>query len=43
MEINKINNLLELFFIQYKKQNKDNIFLETLQEPKKNILGKMFI
>jgi long-chain acyl-CoA synthetase len=35
MEINKINNLLELFFIQYKKQNKDNIFLETLQEPKK--------
>jgi long-chain acyl-CoA synthetase len=35
MEINKINNLLELFYSQYQKQNKDNIFLESLKEPKK--------
>ena len=33
MEINKINNLLELFYHQYKKQNKDDIFLESLKEP----------
>jgi long-chain acyl-CoA synthetase len=33
MEINKINNLLELFYQQYKKQNKDNVFLEFLKEP----------
>ena len=30
MEINKINSLVELFFLQYKKQNKDNIFLHCL-------------
>jgi len=35
MKINKINNLLELFYCQYQKQNKDNIFLESLKEPKK--------
>ena len=35
MEINKINNLLELFYCQYQKQNKDNIFLESLKEPRK--------
>ena len=33
MKINKINNLLELFYQQYKKQNKDRIFLESLKEP----------
>ena len=33
MEINKINNLLELFYSEYKKQNKDSIFLEFLKEP----------
>jgi len=31
MEINKINNLVELFFVQYKKQNKNNIFLNSLK------------
>ena len=31
MEINKINNLLELFYIQYKKQNKSDIFLNSLK------------
>ena len=36
MEINKINNLLELFYKQYQKQNKESIFLETLKEPQKN-------
>jgi long-chain acyl-CoA synthetase len=36
MEINKINNLLELFYKQYQKQNKENIFLQSLKEPKKN-------
>ena len=35
MEINKINNLLELFYYQYQKQNKDDIFLVSLKEPKK--------
>jgi len=35
MEINKINNLLELFYYQYQKQNKNDIFLESLKEPKK--------
>ena len=33
MKINKINNLLELFYEQYKKQDKDSIFLEFLKEP----------
>jgi len=32
MEINKINNLLELFYIQYKKQNKSDIFLNSLKD-----------
>jgi long-chain acyl-CoA synthetase len=33
MEIDKINNLLELFYYQYKKQKKDSIFLEFLKQP----------
>ena len=32
METDKINNLLELFYYQYQKQNKDDIFLESLKE-----------
>ena len=35
MKMNKINNLLELFYEQYKKQNKENIFLQSLKDPKK--------
>ena len=35
MEINKVNNLLELFYYQYQKQNKGDIFLEALKEPNK--------
>jgi long-chain acyl-CoA synthetase len=35
MKINKIKNLLELFYFQYQNQNKDDIFLESLKEPKK--------
>ena len=35
MEISKVNNLLELFYYQYQKQNKGDIFLEALKEPKK--------
>ena len=35
MQINKINNLLELFYYQYQKQNKNDIFLESLKEPQK--------
>ena len=35
MKIDKINNLLELFYQQYEKQNKENIFLQSLKEPKK--------
>ena len=34
METNKINNLLELFYHEYQKQNKDDIFLESLKEPR---------
>jgi long-chain acyl-CoA synthetase len=36
MQINKINNLLELFYEQYQKQNKKSIFLQSLKEPQKN-------
>jgi len=35
MKIDKLNNLLELFYEQYQKQNKDTIFLQTLTEPQK--------
>ena len=35
MEINKINNLLELFYKQYQKQKKEIIFLQSLKEPSK--------
>jgi len=35
MQIDKINNLLELFYEQYKKQNKESIFLQSLKEPQK--------
>ncbi len=35
MEIGKINNLLDLFFLQYKKQDKNNIFLNSLKDPSK--------
>ena len=35
MQINKINNLLELFYKQYQRQNKESIFLQSLKEPKK--------
>ena len=35
MEIKNINNLLELFYHQYEKQKKNDIFLESLKEPKK--------
>ena len=31
----QINNLLELFYEQYQKQDKENIFLQTLREPQK--------
>jgi long-chain acyl-CoA synthetase len=34
MEINKINNLLELFYYQYQKQNKNDVFLECLKKPR---------
>ena len=35
MQINTINNLLELFYKQYQKQNKEIIFLQSLKEPRK--------
>jgi long-chain acyl-CoA synthetase len=40
MEINKINNLLELFYYQYQKQNKDDTFLESLKDPRKKYSWK---
>ena len=41
MKLSSINNLLELFFIQYEKQlDKNKILLSSLKEPKKkNIVG----
>ena len=35
MQIDKTKNLLELFYEQYQKQNKENIFLQSLKEPQK--------
>ena len=35
MKIDKLNNLLELFYHQYQNQKKDDIFLESLKEPRK--------
>jgi len=35
MQIDKTNNLLELFYNQYQKQDKESIFLQSLKEPKK--------
>ena len=32
MKIDKIKNLLELFYNQYQRQNKENIFLQSLKE-----------
>ena len=32
MQINEINNLVELFFLQYKSQNKKSFFLHSLKE-----------
>ena len=34
MNINKQNNLLELFYRQYKKENPDQIFLQSLKGPR---------
>jgi long-chain acyl-CoA synthetase len=34
MEMNKINNLLELFYYQFKDKIETDIFLESLREPK---------
>jgi len=35
MQIDKINNLLQLFYEQYIRQNKKSIFLQSLKEPKR--------
>ena len=35
MDFKKYNNLVDLFFDQYEKQNKDKIFLSSLKDPKK--------
>ena len=35
MEINKVNNLLELFYTQYQKQDKTSVFLQSLKEVEK--------
>ena len=40
MDFKKYNNLIDLFFEQYEKQNKDKIFLSNLKEPKKNFSWK---
>ncbi|MDC0855425.1 long-chain fatty acid--CoA ligase [Candidatus Pelagibacter sp.] len=34
MNINKINNLVELFYLQYRKQNKSDFFLNSIKDPK---------
>jgi long-chain acyl-CoA synthetase len=35
MKINKINNLLELFYYQYQKKNKQEIYLQSLKNPER--------
>jgi len=35
MQIEKTNNLLELFYDQYQRRDKESIFLQSLKEPKK--------
>ena len=35
MKIDKINNLLELFYQQYEKQNKEDVFLQSLKDIEK--------
>jgi long-chain acyl-CoA synthetase len=40
MQINKTNNLLELFYKQYQKQKKESIFLQSLKEPQKKYSWK---
>jgi long-chain acyl-CoA synthetase len=35
MQIDKTNNLLELFYNQYQKNNKESIFLQSLKEPQR--------
>jgi len=40
MQISKINNLLELFYEQYQKQNKESIFLQSLKQPQKKYSWK---
>ena len=35
MEINKVNNLLELFYNQYLTQDKTSVFLQSLKEVEK--------
>ena len=40
MDFKKYNNLIDLFFEQYEKQNKDKIFLSVLKEPKKDFSWK---
>ena len=39
MDFKKYNNLIELFFEQYEKQQKDKIFLSSLKDSKKIFLG----
>jgi long-chain acyl-CoA synthetase len=40
MQINKKNNLLELFYKQYQKQNKESIFLQSLKDSMKKYSWK---
>jgi len=40
MDFKKYNNLVELFFEQYQKQDKDKIFLSSLKDEKKNFSWK---
>ncbi len=40
MDFKKYNNLVDLFFEKYEKENKDKIFLSTLKEPKKDFSWK---
>jgi long-chain acyl-CoA synthetase len=40
MKIDKINNLLELFYHQYEKQNKEDVFLQSLKDIEKKYTWK---
>ena len=42
MEINKLNNLLELFYSKYKEQKNSDIFLKSIKKNKEYSWGEVY-